>query len=218
MITVLLPVYNGEKYIRKSIDSILSQDFDEFELIVGFNGTSDSSIEIVESYDDPRIRIINYGNDKGKGKTLNKMLLESKFDIIALQDDDDIWHKSKLSRQIDFISDFDIIGTQISYIGEDDNTIGGVNLRRNHEDIVSRMEEGDNHIANSSAIFKKEKAIEIGGWSENLDGIEDFDFWLRMIRSGCRIKNLDKILVKHRIHSGSNFNVNKYDISQIIKK
>lgn len=218
MVTILLPVYNGEKYIKKSIDSILSQDFGEFELIIGFNGTTDSSIEIVNSYNDPRIKVINYGEDKGKGKTLNKMLREARFDIIALQDDDDVWHPSKLSNQIDLISDFDIIGTQISYINEKDEQIGGVNLRRNHEDIVARMEDGDNNIANSSAIFKKSKAIEIGGWSEDMDGIEDFDFWVRMIKSGCRVKNIEKILVKHRIHSKSNFNVNKYDISKIIKK
>lgn len=218
MVTILLPVYNGEKHIKKSIDSILSQDFGEFELIIGFNGTTDSSIEIVNSYNDPRIKVINYGEDKGKGKTLNKMLREARFDIIALQDDDDVWHTSKLSNQIDLISDFDIIGTQISYINEKDEQIGGVNLRRNHEDIVARMEDGDNNIANSSAIFKKSKAIEIGGWSEDMDGIEDFDFWVRMIKSGCRVKNIEKILVKHRIHPKSNFNVNKYDISKIIKK
>ena len=74
MISILLAVYNGEKYIRKSIDSILNQSYKDFELLIGFNGTIDNSKKIVSEYNDSRIRVFDYNDDKGKAKTLNKLI------------------------------------------------------------------------------------------------------------------------------------------------
>ena len=74
MISILLATYNGEKFIKESIDSILNQTFTEWELIIGFNGTTDNSKKIVSEYNDSRIKIFDYGNDKGKAKTLNTFL------------------------------------------------------------------------------------------------------------------------------------------------
>jgi glycosyltransferase involved in cell wall biosynthesis len=217
MISVLLPVYNGEKYLAKSIKSVLDQGFKDFELLIGFNGTIDASKEIARSYEDDRIRMIDYGMDRGKGRTLNKMLKEAKFDIIALQDDDDIWLPEKLSRQMEFIKEFDIVGTQLNYIDENDFIIKPLKLYTDHENIkYAILTEGDNHIANTSAIFKKKLAININGWSEVADGIEDLDFWIRMLKAGGKVKNLSFNLLHHRIHKNSNFNVNQYDVNSIL--
>jgi glycosyltransferase involved in cell wall biosynthesis len=216
MISILLATYNGEKFIKASIDSILNQTFTEWELLIGFNGTTDNSEKIVREYNDSRIRIFDYGNDKGKAKTLNKLILEAKYDWIAIQDDDDVWIENKLENQIKFIKDYDIIGTTISYIDENLNFKGGPSLSTNHEDIVKRSLSGDNQIANTSAIFKKIDALEINGWDTSIDGIEDFDFWLRLIKNNKKTVNLSEKLVLHRIHSNSNFNNKKYDISKIL--
>jgi glycosyltransferase involved in cell wall biosynthesis len=216
MISILLATYNGEKFIKASIDSILNQTFTEWELLIGFNGTTDNSEKIVREYNDSRIRIFDYGNDKGKAKTLNKLILEAKYDWIAIQDDDDVWIENKLEKQIKFIKDYDIIGTTISYIDENLNFKGGPSLSTNHEDIVKRSLSGDNQIANTSAIFKKIDALEINGWDTSIDGIEDFDFWLRLIKNNKKTVNLSEKLVLHRIHSNSNFNNKKYDISKIL--
>lgn len=220
MVSILLPVYNGEKYLSKSIDSVLSQESIDFELIIGFNGTIDNSKNIANSYNDGRIRIIDYGNDKGKGKTLNKMLHEAKYDIIALQDDDDIWLPKKLASQVKFIKSFDIVGTQLIYIDEDDRSMEytkPLKLHTDHNYIAHAMlSNGDNHIANTSAVFKKKSAIEIRGWSESTDGMEDMDFWIRMIKAGNKVKNLDDVFLYHRLHRNSNFNVKQYDINSIL--
>jgi glycosyltransferase involved in cell wall biosynthesis len=216
MISILLATYNGEKFIKASIDSILNQTFTEWELLIGFNGTTDNSEKIVREYNDSRIRIFDYGNDKGKAKTLNKLILEAKYDWIAIQDDDDVWIENKLEKQIKFIKDYDIIGTTISYIDENLNFKGAPSLSTNHEDIVKRSLSGDNQIANTSAIFKKIDALEINGWDTSIDGIEDFDFWLRLIKNNKKTVNLSEKLVLHRIHSNSNFNNKKYDISKIL--
>lgn len=216
MISILLPIYNGEKYLRQSIDSILNQSFKNFELLVGFNGTIDSSKEIVNTYDDPRIKIFDYGSDKGKAKTLNKLLKETKYNWIALQDDDDIWIQTKLEKQILLINDYDVIGTFIHYINENGSIIGKPNLSTSSFDIQKKSIAGDNQVANTSAIFKKLDAFYINGWKEELDGIEDYDFWLRLMRDGKKFINVSKELVLHRVHNNSNFNTKKYDLNKIL--
>ena len=216
MISILLATYNGEKYIHKSINSILEQTFPNWELLVGFNGTTDSSKNIVAQYADSRIKIFDYGDDKGKSKTLNKLLKEAKYDWIAIQDDDDMWLPKKLERQMKHINDFDVIGTQIVYVDVDDNPTGGPSLAKDDETIKNKSLAGTNQIANTSAILKKKYAEEIEGWKDGLDGIEDYDFWLRLMRNGCKFINTQSVEVMHRVHENSNFNTKKYDLTKIL--
>ena len=215
MISVLLPTYNGEKYLGLAIESVLNQSFKDFELLVAFNGTTDNSKDIPLKYNDPRIRIFDY-DDAGKSKTLNKLLLEAKYDWIALQDDDDHWIFDKLEKQLPYTNNFDVIGTFISYIDEGGHITGDLKLSSGHTGIVNFSMRGNNQIANTSAIFKKEDALEIGGWKDGLDGIEDFDFWLRLMRQGKKFINISESLVQHRIHKDSKFNTKIFDISKIL--
>lgn len=216
MISILLATYNGEKYIKKSIDSVLNQTHSDWELLVGFNGTTDSSREIVAQYNDSRIKVFDYGKDAGKAKTLNKMIKEAKYDWLAIQDDDDIWLPKKLDRQVKYINDYDVIGTQIMYVNESDDPNGGPTLAREDADIKTKSLIGDNQIANTSAIFRKKCAEEVGGWSETIDGIEDFDFWLKIMRLEFKFLNLNSVEVMHRVHSKSNFNTKKFDLNKIL--
>jgi glycosyltransferase EpsE len=216
MISILLATYNGKKYIEKSIESILNQTFKDFELLIAFNGTTDNSKELILKYNDRRIRIFDYGDEKGKSITLNKLLKECKYDWCAIQDDDDIWLPNKIEEQIKYINDYDVIGTLISYIDEMDNIIGSPNLSTDTSKIITLSLSGNNQIANTSTIFKKSDAIEINGWKDGLDGIEDFDFWLRLIRNGKNFINIPQKLVLHRLHNNSNFNTKKYDINKIL--
>jgi glycosyltransferase involved in cell wall biosynthesis len=217
-ISILFPIYNGEKYLKKSIESLLNQTYTDFEILIGFNGTIDKSKEIIQSYDDKRIKVFDYGDDSGKGKTLNKLLKESQSDILAVQDDDDIWLNKKLEHQIKYINDFDIVGTQILYINDNEDIIGGPNPNLAYEDIEikNKSYNGDNQIASTSALFKKKTVQKIEGWKENIDGIEDFDLWLRLMKSGCIFKNINTVEVLHRIHSRSNFNTKKHDLKKIL--
>lgn len=218
MISILLATYNGEKYIKKSIESVLNQTFKDFELLIGFNGTTDNSKKIISEFDDKRIKIFDYGDDKGKSKTLNKLIKEAKYDWVAIQDDDDVWLPKKLEKQIEFIDSFDVIGTQIFYIDENENIIGKPNLSLTQEEIVKKCLLGENQIANTSAIFKKDLVFKTNGWDENINGIEDFDFWLKLIKFNARFINLKKELVLHRIHKNSNFNTQKWDVNSLILK
>jgi glycosyltransferase involved in cell wall biosynthesis len=216
MISILLATYNGERYIQKAIDSVLAQTYKDFELLIGFNGTIDNSKTLVSEYKDTRIRIFDYGDDKGKAKTLNKLIKEAKYDYICLQDDDDIWLKSKLEKQFHLMDEFDVVGSMIKYIDEFDNEKGKPSLSMKHEDIVYWSLNGINQVANTSTMFKKHDALQVLCWSGDLDGIEDYDFWLKLMRCGKKFMNLNEELVLHRVHSNSNFNTNKYDINMIL--
>jgi len=217
MISILLPIYNGERFISQCIDSILNQTFKDFELLIGFNGTTDNSIDIVSSYKDSRIEIFNYTSEKGKSKTLNKLLSESKYQWIALQDDDDVWVQNKIERQLYFTNNFDVIGTLIKYIDENNKIIGTPDLSTDSSKITQLSLFGSNQIANSSSLIKKSCVFEVGGWSEDLDKLaengiqpcEDFDLWLKMIKKNKKFINVAEYLVHHRIHAGSNFNTKK---------
>lgn len=222
MISILLATYNGERYITKSIESILNQTFQEFELLIGFNGTTDNSKNIVSEFNDPRIRVFDYGSDKGKAKTLNKLLKEVRYDWVAIQDDDDIWIQNKLLKQSELIDkDYDVIGTQIQYIDKNEYFLQNTpKLATKHELIKENCLLGINQIANSSSIIRKKSLEECKGWKDELEALEDFDLWLRMLKSNKLFINLNEVLVLHRLHEHSNFNTKSWDNLKIenIKK
>ena len=220
MVSVLLAVYNGEKYLRSSIESIISQTYEDFELLIGFNGTVDNSKDIVKEFKDKRIRVFDYGMDKGKSKTLNKLLKKAKGEWLAMQDDDDVWLPKKLELQMNLAitGEYDVIGSKIFYCDELDKITGQPKISTEHSEIVLKSMKGDNQIANSSAIFRTNITKEINGWDETLAGIEDFDFWLKLMSKGHKFVNLKKQLVLHRVHKGSNFNTKKFDVKPLLEK
>ena len=220
MVSVLLAVYNGEKYLRRSVESVLNQTYEDLELLIGFNGTIDNSKEIAKEFDDDRIRVFDYGMDAGKSKTLNKLIKEAKGDWLAMQDDDDVWLPKKLEIQMELAEtgNYDVIGSRIFYCDELEKITGQPNIYLNHEDITSRSMRGDNQVPNTSAIFKKSITEKVNGWDESLGGIEDFDFWLKLMKINCIFVNVKKQLVLHRVHSNSNFNTKKHDIKSMLEK
>ena len=222
MVTILLPVYNDEAFLEHTIKSILEQEFKSFKCIIAFNGTVDSSREIAKSLigADPRFTIIDYGNDKGKAKTLNKLLKIIDTEYISLIDGDDIWEINKLAEQISICKNFDIVGTLAYYIDINNIKTNALYLDQNDIDIRSGFSVGHNQIVNSSSLFRTSDAIEIGGWDETVEGMEDFDFWIRLSKKNKTFHNIQKFLVSHRIHSKSNFNAKQlpFTVHDILTK
>lgn len=222
MVTILLPVYNDEKFLEYTIKSILNQDFRDYKCLIAFNGTIDSSREIAKYLigDDNRFNIIDYGKDKGKAKTLNKMLSTIETEYISLIDGDDIWEMNKLSEQISICKNFDIVGTLAYYIDINNNKTNSLYLDQNDIDIRNGFATGHNQIINSSSLFRTSDAIEIGGWDETVEGMEDFDFWIRLSIKNKKFHNIQKFLVSHRIHPNSNFNAKQlpFTVHDILTK
>jgi glycosyltransferase involved in cell wall biosynthesis len=223
MISILLPTYNGERFIEESVKSVLNQSIKNFELLIGINGSKDSTKNILSSINDDRLKIFDYGEEPlGVSNTLNLLLKESTYDHIAIQDDDDIWMSEKLERQFLFLNDYDVIGSQILYIDEDGKTPtvygAGPKLETTNEIIQHLTKTGQNQVANSSSIIKKSKIVENNGWDGEYPGYEDMDMWLKLMSNGCSFINLDEILVCHRVYNESRFNSKEWDIGNLLKK
>tara|TARA_B100000676_G_scaffold63045_1_gene62413 strand:+ start:1260 stop:1946 length:687 start_codon:yes stop_codon:yes gene_type:complete len=223
MISVLLPTYNGERFIEESVKSVLNQSIKDLELLVGINGSKDNTQNILSSFNDSRIKIFNFGEKPlGVSKTLNLLVEESKYSNVAIQDDDDVWMENKLEKQLPLIGDYDVIGSQILYIDEEGKTPTkygpGPTLETTNEFIKRLTKKGQNQIANSTSIIKKSKIIESGGWDAQYPGYEDMDMWLKLMSMKCSFYNLDEILVCHRVYEKSRFNSKQWDIGDLLNK
>lgn len=222
MVTILLPVYNDERFLKFTIESLLQQSYKDFVCFIGFNGTVDSSKEIASELvsNDPRFRNFDFGNEKGKSLTLNKLLKETETEFVCLIDGDDIWHPFKLEKQMELHKNYDVIGTLCHYIDEVNSITNTLRLSESDSQIKSGFIQGHNQIVNSSSFFKTEDARLVSGWDSSVDGLEDFDFWLKLFNQGKTFYNIQEPLVYHRVHVNSNFNARSfpYTVSDILKK
>lgn len=217
MISILIPIHNGIEYIDESVNSVLEQTYQDWELLIGINGHQPNSIEyrIAKEYEatDTRIRVLDmhiYQNTN-KAVALNIMLKSCKYDWIAILDVDDIWFPTKLEKQISLLKTYDIVGTQCVYFEK----MKGINPKIPFGDITFVDFKNVNPIINSSVVLRKELA----NWNESLTGLEDYDLWLNLRYKNKRFYNIEDVLVKHRIHDNSAFNSkNQQDNFMKIKK
>ena len=210
-ISILMPIYNGVEFFNESLQSVLDQTVDEWELLIAINGHPPNSevyqtvlkqvnsITVNGIIEDKRVRLLDYHDCKGKAATLNKMITECKYNYVALLDVDDVWHPEKLAAQIPFLMlNYDVVGTRCVYFGDINNVVPKIPTA----DISQFNFLAVNPIINSSSIIKKKFAH----WDTTLFGVEDYDLWLSMRAQGRRFYNCEEVLVKHRIHQTSAFN------------
>jgi glycosyltransferase involved in cell wall biosynthesis len=217
LITILLPVHNDERYLGHCLESLKNQSHPEFKCLVGFNGTKDGSKDIFKDLvgEDSRFLDLDYGTESGKSITLNKMLSEVQTEITCLIDGDDMWHPDKLRRQVKRIGEADVIGTLTTYINEDNVPGHRISLYEINEAISHLMLEGHNQIINSSCFVKTDCFREVGGWDPVVEGLEDYDVWVKMVNKGKTFYNIQEGLTYHRIHSSSNFNSKKLPLTPL---
>jgi glycosyltransferase involved in cell wall biosynthesis len=199
MISILMPIYNGIEFLEESINSILNQSYTEWELIIGINGHPPNSevFQKAKVFESTKIKIYDLINIKGKSNALNKMLNYCNYDWISLLDVDDKWMPNKLEKQIPYMTQYDVIGTGCKYFG-DKTDIPAIP----YGDITNFNFFRVNPIINSSCLLKKHLCF----WNSNVNGVEDYDLWLRLRKQGKKFYNIKEILVLHRIHTESHFN------------
>lgn len=209
MFSVIVTAYNSEKWIEKSINSLIEQSYVDWECIIVENGSKDNTKDIILNIKDKRFKIYNL-EIANKSSALNFGIIKSNFDWISILDSDDLWTKNKLELQSKYISlnnDVDILGTQLKYIDEFDKEVKNqLVLPTTHETIIQKFHLNENSIANSSVVYKKKIHELVGYYDTELNGVEDYDFWRRCVRFDLRFQNLDDNCLLHRIHNTSNFN------------
>jgi len=203
MISILIPIYNGIEFIEESVDSVLAQSYDKWELLIGVNGHAPNSevYNIAKRYESisDKIKVFDFYNIKGKSKTLNEMIKYCNYNYVAILDVDDIWHPLKLEIQSYlFLNNYDVIGTNCLYFGDINDYVPSLPIG----DISNFNFNVVNPIVNSSCIIKRE----LCHWDNNMEGIDDYNLWLKLRKQKKTFYNCKDVLVKHRIHKTSAFN------------
>ena len=184
-VSVLMSVYNGERHIAKSIDSVLSQTYEDFEFIVMNDGSTDNTQQIISSYDDSRIRVISQQGNIGLPPTLNRGLFIAKGEFIARIDADDICLSERLSEQVGFLNsnrDVAVVGCNAVVIGENGERIGKTRFPTEQNGLLRKMKKLISPFPHSSACFRRKVALDLNGYNIRFLRGQDFDLWLRMMQ------------------------------------
>ncbi len=204
LVTVLMPVYNAAKYIDESIQSILDQSYINFELLIINDGSTDNTTTIIQSYLDPRIRLIEQ-EGKGISFALNTGLRAAQGEYIARFDADDICYPVRLEKQVNFLNDhpdYMLIGSDAEYIQENgDHLFDFRSISYTYEQILNRLYQFCPFI-HSSVMFRKEAVLNAGGYSPFAQHFEDYFLWVTLVKSG-KCCNLPEPLLKVRFNPGS---------------
>ena len=202
-LSIILSVYNGEKYLHEAIDSILRQTFTDYEFIIINDGSTDNTKHLLEEYSDSRIRLFHQRNI-GLTRSLNKGLKIAKGGYIARQDADDISLPERLSREVDFLDqnpDVGLVGTHVAFIDKNGKEIDVWKTPAEHEQIMKTFQ-NRNSFCHGAVMFRKECIKKVGGYREKLLYAQDYDLWLR-IAEQYKTANLGVVLYKNRRTSNS---------------
>ncbi len=202
-ITVLMPVYNADRFLRKAIDSILTQTFTGFEFMIIDDGSTDGSQSIVRSYNDSRIRFVQNEKNIGVAATLNRGLDLAQGEYIARMDADDISLPSRLKKQVHFMGknpEVGISGTWIRLFGDQPRVVA---RRPVGAPVVKAFLLFDNALYHPTVIMRNDMIEKYNlRYDSHFNRTEDYELWCRC-RGIFLLDNLPEQLVMMRIHKKS---------------
>lgn len=216
-VSVLMPVYNAEAYLAEAIDSIISQTFTEWELILVNDGSTDKSEEIILSYSDTRIRYSKNVENKGIIYTRNLMIEMASAEYIAFLDSDDISMPDRLNQQVSFLEnnpDYALCGTWSIMTNKDGKQIRKINMPSCYEDIKCSLL-FVNTFVQSSMMIRKEILVK-HPYDKGYPVAEDYELWCRLSRL-YKLKNLPVHLTKYRWHGDNISQSKKEQMDSLVK-
>lgn len=232
-ISAIMPVYNGEKYIRETIDSILNQTFTNFEFIIVNDGSTDDTQEIVESYNDERIKLYKLRENLGVGAASNYAVRKAQGKYIARVDSDDIYHKNRFSLQKRFLdqnTDISIVKSFVEFFSDEHykkterfHTLKNI-LEKNKNGAVSATDISEKiywHmcVPHTSLMVRSEVFEDIQ--YEDLRCFEDYKLVYDMNEKGYKFGTVEEFLVRIRVRDQSTSVVYQnllYETAYYIKK
>jgi glycosyltransferase involved in cell wall biosynthesis len=196
-VTIIIPTFNREQFLKEAVDSVLSQTYDDFELIVVDDGSTDKTKKMLQDYGQ-RLTYI-FQENRGVGTARNRGIAEAKGELISFLDSDDLWKRDKLSIQTDLMKSQK--GVMISFTDEIWIRKGvRVNPMKKHQKHSGRIYEKCLPlciISPSSVMIRRELFDTVGLFDETLSVCEDYDLWLR-ISSRYPVFFIDKKLIVKR--------------------
>lgn len=206
-ISVAMPVYNTQRYLRESVESILNQTFRGFEFLIIDDGSTDDSLRILKEYAtrDQRIRLISRPNT-GLVVALNEMLELATGEYIARIDSDDVASPTRLAQQLEFLQrnrDCVCVGGQVEIISPSGEAIGMRGDVFGSAEIDSQLLEANAFaITHAACLFRLSAVRSVGGYDESLPIAEDIDLFLKLAEVGL-LANLPSVVLKYRMHTAS---------------
>ena len=205
VISVMMPVYNGERFLSKAIRSILRQSFEDFEFIIINDGSTDKTEEIIRSFNDPRIVYKKNGANLGLAQSFNVGIDAARGEYLARMDADDISLPNRLEKQLGFLErepQIGIVGSSILIIDESDKEIAFHSRPEDHTNIKfsSLFSSPMYHptVMGRMEIFKKHR------YNETFSNSEDYDLWNRLLfEAGIHFANIAEPLILYRVYPQS---------------
>ncbi|MEG0467814.1 MAG: glycosyltransferase [Mucinivorans sp.] len=198
LFSVVIPTYNHAHLIGKCLDSLISQTFTDWEAIVVNNFSSDSTIEVVESYADPRIHLINNSNDGIIAVSRNRGIAEARGEWICFLDSDDWWTPNKLEACLPYLNDYDFLYHDMQIFEQNRGLQHNkfIRCRTPLHPYFENLLQWGNCCPNSSVVLRRSIIEKVGLLSEDksLVAIEDFDYWLRVSKVTERFYHINQVL------------------------
>lgn len=213
LISVLMPVYNGQRYLAEAVQSIVQQTFKDFEFLMVDDGSTDDSLAMVTAFasQDKRIRLIPQRH-QGLVAALNQGLAQAKGLFIARMDADDISLPERFDKQVAFLlahPECAVVGSRLLAIDPKGRPLNVQLDRFSHEAIDAAHIQGlGGAIPHPAAMMRTDALKEVQGYRNLFPHVEDLDLWFRLTDKGYRLANLEAVLLKyrHQFHSVSHEN------------
>ena len=209
-----MPIFNGKNFLEYSISSILNQSFDDFELLLLDDGSEDSPIDVINQFQDSRIKYIRDEINKGIVFQLNKGISLAKGKYIARMDADDIAHAERLKKQVNFLENsknklIDVLGTNAEKIGDE---IGNIDYKNYRPKQISFLLNFYCPLLHPSVMIRSSVFDNGLRYSKEYQFAEDYALW-KIINNGKNIAILPETLLKYRIHNNqTNKNIQRLEI------
>lgn len=216
LVSVLMPVYNAEKYIASSLKSVFNSYGDNYELVIIDDGSKDSTKDIINKFNREKLNIrYFYKSNSGIADSLNFGLSMSNGQWIARLDSDDLCQPNRFRKQLELVQKspkIGLVGSAALFIDSNDNNLYKYHYPESHKELVNNLLNSKAFFPHSSAFFNKQLVEYIGGYRVRLTGSEDWDLWLR-ISEHAEIKCLNIPLVKIRLHENQ-LTKNDFELKQ----
>lgn len=198
-ISIVMPVYNGERYLREAVESIIAQDFEEWELILVNDCSTDGTSAVMEEYQsrDGRIRVIHNETNQKLPRSLNIGFTQARGNYFTWTSDDNRYKPQALEKMYQYLElhqDTGLVFADMDYIDETGAKTGAVS--RNAEEIWS------SNCVGACFLYRREVAETVGGYDADLFLVEDYDYWLRIAKC-YPVAHLPQCLYEYRNHGTS---------------
>lgn len=204
IISVVIPVYNGEKTLKETIDSVLNQTFDDFELIVINDGSTDKTLEIISNIKDERLKVFSYPN-AGLSASRNRGISLARGEYVSFIDADDLWTPDKLELQLKALQEHPQAAVAYSWtdcIDDSGKFLGKCNYLSFSGDVRANLLLINFIDSGSNVLIRTEAFKKVGNFDESRKSCEDWDMWLRLAAEYSFIA-VSKPQVLYRISSSS---------------